>query len=186
MNTPSARMNTALCRLAYEDSIEAVARLATYSTSRPLKIFGRGEYYTISSELSKKDLIVLAISIRRLAELTKSQAILKAHELAHRMPASSSPSTDHKISCWKLIGNIIHSVEIEVFKDVGRLLYGYTDILKAMENKEEIDVAITLKSDKDPEKLFRLNDFIIEINKYLEEANDILSDNGIFVGSTYE
>ncbi|MDK4701291.1 hypothetical protein PH562_03510 [Rhizobium sp. CNPSo 4062] len=179
-------MNAALCRLAYEDSVEALARLAAYSTSRPLKIFGYGEYYTISSELCKKDLIVLAISIRRLAELTKSQDILKAHEFVHRMPTSSSLSTDHKISCWKLIGNIIHSVEIEIIKDVGMLLYGYTDILKVMENKEEIDVAITLKSDKDPEKLLRLNDFIIEINKYLEEANDILSDNGIFLGSAYE
>lgn len=179
-------MNAALCRLAFEASVEAIARLAAYSTSRPLKAFGYGEYYSISSELCKKDLIMLAISVRRLAELTKSQHNLRAYEFIHRMPTSPSPSTDHKISCWKLIGNIIHSIEIEIIKDVGVFLYSRTDMLKAMDSVEEIDVAIILKSDKDPEKLFKLNDFIIEINKYLEEANDILSDNGIFLGSAYE
>lgn len=184
---PTVKMNAALCRLAYEDSVEALARLAAYSTSRPLKIFGYGEYYTISSELCKKDLIILAISIRRLAELSKSQDILKTYEFSCHVPTSSHPaSRDYKISCWKIIGNIIHSIEIEAIKDIGMFLYAFSDPLKAIESKEEIDVAITLKSDKGPQKIFRLNDLIIEINKYIEDASDILSDSGIFLGSAYE
>jgi hypothetical protein len=182
MSTTSSKLNGQLCTHSYNEAVERIARLASYSTSRNLKIIGFGDYFSIAEELCKKDLIILAISIRRLAEMTKSIHALKNKRIRAGNKNQSVPLSDSQENFWNIIGNIIHGVEIDVFKDIGK--YVEKDMFKAVNNMEEIDAAICIKSDKFSAKI-QLTDFLKCLNTYLEEAEEILSDNRIFVGSLY-
>ncbi|MBC7314198.1 MAG: hypothetical protein H5U11_17055 [Rhizobium sp.] len=77
MTERKQKLDAQLCKHSYDEATERVSRLASYATSRSLKKIGFGDYYSLAEELCKKDIIVLSISIRRLAEMTKSAAHLK-------------------------------------------------------------------------------------------------------------
>ncbi len=185
MRSPHKRsLDRVLCRHAFDDAVVATARLAAFSTSRSLKSIGHGEYYNISSDLCKKDLLIAAISIRKLAELTNTTSALKSKQIRF-FDSKKQKESAQSISSWDLIGNIIHGIELEIVKDTMFLL-SFTDILEAINNTEEIDAIVIIKSDKFPRKLFQLNDFISHLNDYTEEANEEMASNGVFLGSLYE
>jgi len=182
-----ADINKSLSKHAYSDALEAISRIACFTTSRNLKVLGRGEYYTIGQELLKKDLLILAISVRRLAELTQSQDILKnkAVNIRARHRAKNQEKAE---SCWNLIGNIVHGVDVTIFKDVGymKLRAEILDFDTYYHTTDECDAALSITSDKHGSKTLKLTDFLVQINSYVEEANEILSDNGIYIGSGWE
>ncbi len=60
------------------------------------------------------------------------------------------------------------------------------DLIKAIKSREEVDAAICIKSDKFDRKIFKLVDFCSQLNDALDQINDVMSDNGIFLGSAYE
>ncbi len=184
MTNVKLKLNPQLCKHSYNEAVERIARLASYATSRSLKHLGFGDYFSLAEELCKKDLIVLSISIRRLAEMTKSQTNLKKQRIkALRVDADEARRVGDE-NCWDLLGNIIHGIEIDVFKDIGK--FTSKDIFEVMENKEEIDAALSIKSDKFHAKTFALTDLLRGLNDYLDEADQILADHKIFVGSLYE
>ncbi|BCH59153.1 hypothetical protein RvVAT039_02620 [Agrobacterium vitis] len=178
-------LDRALCRHAFDDTVVSTARLAAYSTSRSLKAIGHGEYYNISEDICKKDLLILSISVRKLAEITETTSKLKEKSIQCMKPEQEKNNIS-SISVWDLIGNIIHGVEIDVVKNIGMALYAHSDPLKASRSKEEIDAAVIIKSDKFPRRAFKLNDFISHINTYTDEANDKMSEHGIYLGSGFE
>jgi len=181
-----ADLNKNLSKHAYSDAVEAISRVACFTTSRNLQFLGRGEYYTIAEELFRKDLLVLGISVRRLAELTKSQNMLQSRTIKI-LTHQNDQVTERIDTCWNLIGNIVHGLEIEIYKDLGRwaLRMGNIDFHTYWEATEESDAAISIKSDKHGYKSLKMSDFLVKINSYVEEANEVLSDNGIYVGSTW-
>lgn len=178
------KLNAQLCKHSFNEATERVARLASYATSRSLKKIGFGDYYSIAEELCKKDLIILSISIRRLAEMTKSSSELKKLQIKAITIDNDKNHVKTRENCWDIIGNILHGVEIDVMKDVGK--YTSADIFEAMNNKDEIDAALTIESDKFHRKMFSAVEFLRCINTFLEKSEDILSENKIFVGSLYD
>ncbi|MBW8283196.1 MAG: hypothetical protein K0M55_06305 [Rhizobium sp.] len=184
MTERKQKLDAQLCKHSYDEATERVSRLASYATSRSLKKIGFGDYYSLAEELCKKDIIVLSISIRRLAEMTKSATHLKELKVRSFNTDNEKNHTETQESCWNIIGNILHGVEIDVMKDVGK--YTSADIFDAMNNYEEIDAALSIKSDKFHKKTFSAVEFLICINTFLDGAEDILSKNRIFVGSLYE
>ncbi|KKX34079.1 hypothetical protein [Rhizobium sp. LC145] len=178
------KLNPQLCKHAYDEAVERIARLAAYATSRSLKILGFGDYFSLAEELCKKDLIILAISVRRLAEMTKSTSELKNLRIKAMITDERGNHTGGQENCWDIVGNILHGVEIDVFKDVGK--YISEDFMEIMRNKDEIDAAISIKSEKFHKKMFKLTDFLRCINEYLDKADETLSDNGIFVSDLYQ
>ncbi|AYD01217.1 hypothetical protein NCHU2750_18290 [Neorhizobium sp. NCHU2750] len=116
--------------------------------------------------------------------MTKSQSALKSKQVRSAYKDASGKHQSRQENCWDIIGNILHGVEILIYKDVGK--YVETDIMKIVENTDEIDAAIAIKSDKFSQKVFRLTDFLKCLNEYLDDANDILAQNKIFVGSLYK
>lgn len=61
---------------------------------------------------------------------------------------------------------------------------GRIDLNKWLDIREEIDAAISIKSDKFDRKYFALTDLLVAINTYIESVSD--SVEGIFLGSAYE
>ena len=61
---------------------------------------------------------------------------------------------------------------------------GRIDLIKWLDTKEEIDTAISIKSDKFDWKYFSLIDLLSAINNYIESVSD--SIEGVYLGSTYE
>ncbi|MBW6422625.1 hypothetical protein KX729_14295 [Rhizobium sp. XQZ8] len=184
MTSRVQNLNAQLCKHSYSEAVIAIARLASYATSRSLKHLGFGDYFWLAEELCKKDLILLSISIRRLAEMTKSSSNLKKLRLKAVLTDSDKKREITQENCWNIVGNIIHGVEIDVFKDIGK--FAAKDIFEVMENKEEIDAALSVKSDTFHQKTFALIDLLRCLNTYLDDADDILAENKIFVGSLYE
>jgi CRISPR/Cas system CSM-associated protein Csm2 small subunit len=178
------KLNSQLCSHAYNEAVEKIARLAAYATSRSLAAVGFGDYFHLAEELAQKDLIILCISTRRLAEMTKSNSNLKKKQVKSAYKKTDGTHHTTQVNCWDIIGNILHGVEIVIYKDTGK--YTEKDILKAIENTDEIDAAISIKSDKFERKIFSLTDFLKCLNDYIDEANDILADNKIFLGSYYK
>ncbi|MCZ7471937.1 hypothetical protein M0412_02780 [Agrobacterium sp. O3.4] len=175
-----------LCKHAYADAVEAISRLASYATSRSLKILDHGEYYSVAENLCRKDLLILCISARRFAEITQTVPILKSKNVRISGEPSANSGKGRVDSAWNIIGNVIHGNEITVFKDFGTMEYvaGRIDLNKWLDIKEEIDAAISIKSDKFDRKYFALTDLLVAINTYIESVSD--SVEGIFLGSAYE
>ncbi len=175
-----------LCKHAYTDTIESISRLASYATSRNLKALGYGEYYNIAENLCRKDLLILCISTRRFAEITNTQSELKSRTVSISDDVAKSQGGTRSDSAWNIIGNIIHGNEMKVFKDLGTMNYtaGQIDLVKWLDTKEEIDTAISIKSDKFDWKYFSLIDLLSAINNYIESVSD--SIEGVYLGSTYE
>jgi len=63
---------------------------------------------------------------------------------------------------------------------------GIIGLYEAVQEKEETDALITIKSDKFPEKSFNLTELCTKINEILDEINDFMGDNGLYFGSIYE
>ena len=178
------RLNEQLCKHAYYETTERIARLACFATARSIEKIGFGEYCILSEELAKKDLIILSISLRRLSELTSSQGNLKSENIKIMKKSKSKNYSEHSDSCWNLIGNLIHGQEITITKEIpGKIS---DDILEMIQNTIEIDALISIKSDKFERKIFSAVDFIKAVNNYMETAESILSDSKIFVGSLYQ
>lgn len=79
-------------------------------------------------------------------------------------------------------------MDIDVIKNLGMRLYTLDqeqDLLKALDNKDEIDTVLSVKSDKFHRKYLKLLDLCEKINEVIEEINDVMSDNGVFLGSGY-
>ncbi|GEO86759.1 MULTISPECIES: hypothetical protein [Alphaproteobacteria] len=178
-------LDKTLCRHAFDDAVVAIARLAAFSTSRSLKAIGHGEYYTISADLCKKDLLIAAISVRKLSEITSTSSTLKNNSVRF-LENKTQQKLASSISVWDLIGNIIHGVELEIIKNIGMFMFASTDPLRAMNSTDEIDAAVIIKSDKFDRRAFKLNDLISHVNTYIEEANDEMAKHRIFLGSGYE
>ena len=111
-------LNAALCKHAFATSVEALARLACYATSRNLKSIGYGEYYSVAEELCRSDIINLSISIRRMSELTKCQNILKEKSIEIIEFSSGKSKTDQSVrrtdSCYclsRLLREPLHVVK---------------------------------------------------------------------------
>ncbi|MDO1584424.1 hypothetical protein [Rhizobium oryzicola] len=157
--------------------------MACFATSKNIEKIGNGEYQIVSEELAHKDLIILAISIRRLAELTKSQHLLKKRNL--KIVKSESYKNDQQATdnCWNIIGNIIHSQDIVLTKHIPQCLSN--DIYEMMKNRIEVEAIIDVKSDRKHTKTFSAVHFLKELVSYMEEIEDILSDNKIYVGSLF-
>lgn len=183
MTAVELNLNSQLCKHAYSEAVERIARLASYASSRSLQHLGFGEYFSLAEELCKKDLIILSISIRRLAEMTKSATILKNLRVKSVVTHPDNSKSITQENCWDIIGNILHGVEIDVFKDVGK--YASKDLLEVIQNKDEIDAALSIRSEKFHRKTFALIDLLRCLNSFLDEAEDILAKNRIFVGSLY-
>ncbi|GAK69296.1 hypothetical protein RRU01S_04_01180 [Agrobacterium rubi TR3 = NBRC 13261] len=175
-----------LCKHAYNDTIEAVSRLAAYATSRSLKILGHGEYYTVAENLCRKDLLILGISARRFAEISQTTSSLKSRNVRISDQVSKEAGEKKSDSAWNIIGNIIHGNEITIFKELGKLEYAADriDIFTSVTMTEEFDAAISIKSDKFERKYFILTDLLGAINSYIEEVSD--SIDGVYLGSAYE
>ncbi|WEX86374.1 hypothetical protein PZN02_002653 [Sinorhizobium garamanticum] len=60
------------------------------------------------------------------------------------------------------------------------------DLIRAINSREEVDAVIGIKSEKFNRKLFKLTEFCAQINDALDEINDVMSNNGVFLGSAYE
>ncbi|MEJ8311414.1 hypothetical protein [Agrobacterium larrymoorei] len=180
------RVDRDLCKHAYADTIESISRLASYATSRSLKALGYGEYYNIAENLCRKDLLILCISTRRFAEITNTVSELKSRTVSISDDVAKSQGGTRSNSAWNIIGNIIHGNEMKVFKDLGTMNYavGEIDLIKWLDTKEEIDTAISIKSDKFERKYFSLIDLLSAINNYIESVSD--SIEGVYLGSSYE
>ncbi len=115
--------------------------------------------------------------------MTKTTEKLKRLILKSVNTDNSGNHHQTKENCWDLVGNILHGVEIDIFKDVGK--YKSANIIEAIENTDEIDAAFSVKSDKYARKMFSSIDFLRCVNQFLEDAEEVLSENKIFVGSLY-
>jgi hypothetical protein len=189
IQTKNSKLDKSLCRHAYHSAVESLARLSCYATSRNLIAIGHGEYYAVAEELFKKDILEIAISIRRLSELTGTQSVLKSTNMKVVQKDKETEIARKSDSLWNIIGNIIHGVQIDVVKSIGFMEYldgKNTDLLKAIENKDEVDAMITIKSDKFSLKAFNSVEFCAKINIALDHINDHMADNGLFLGGAYE
>jgi hypothetical protein len=177
----TGKLNEQLCKHSYYETNERIARMACFSTSKNIEKIGYGEYQTVAEELAHKDLIVMAISVRRLAELTKSQNLLKKRNLHIVKSDSRDNSQMTNDNCWNLIGNIIHGQEIGITKEIPR--YISENLFEMIRNRIEVEAIIDVKSEKSQIKVFSAVHILKELVSYMEEVEDILSKNKIFVGS---
>jgi hypothetical protein len=130
----------------------------------------------------------MAISVRRLAELTRNEKILKSKIIKIVIIEDKIESERKTENVWNIVGNVIHGAKIETEKRLGIMKYhmGIIGLYEAVQEKEETDALITIKSDKFPEKSFNLTELCTKINEILDEINDFMGDNGLYFGSIYE
>lgn len=189
-------MNKDMCVQAYNDSTEAVARLASFCTSDYIKKIGSGYYQSRASTLASRDMILMCISLRRLAELTSQQTVLRQdqiHAFVPKLRGSRLEIADsgQSYSAWDVIGNVVHARLLEIVTDDAQLKHllsmtkDFDSLWQAIENKRQIEPVCFIQSDKGT-KGFRSLHLIRTAVKFLEEIEDVLADNKIFVGEGFD
>ncbi|WP_204310733.1 hypothetical protein, partial [Escherichia coli] len=78
----------------YNDSVDAVARLATFCTSDYVKKIGHGQYEDRAVSMASRDMMLMCISLRRLAELTATQAMLRQEQIRAFTPKRQGENLD--------------------------------------------------------------------------------------------
>jgi hypothetical protein len=189
-------MDKDLCKQAYNDSTEAVARLASFCTADYIKQLGHGYYESRAAALAARDTMLLCISLRRLAELTATQGHLQkevVHAFVPKMLGKRLEVVDAGVSysAWDVIGNVIHAKLLLIIKDDAELkrwlsmTMDYESIFEALTNRQQIEPLFFIKSDK-AAKGFRSLHLIKAAVRYLEAVEDVLSDNKIYVGDEFD
>ena len=185
-------MDKFLCTQAYNDSVDAVARLATFCTSDYVKKIGHGQYEDRAVSMASRDMMLMCISLRRLADLTATQAMLRQEQIRAFTPKRQGENLDvadagHGYSAWDILGNVIHAKLLLIVTDdaeLKHLLYATNDIdsiLQAITKRKQIEPVCFIKSDKGA-KGFRSLHLVKAAVRYLEDIEDVLGDNRIFVG----
>lgn len=191
-------MDKQLCSQAYKDVIEYSARIACYATSNISEQIGHGHYESRARELAVRDVIILCISVRRLAELTKTFPLLKKYNFMSCTPHRRNESlefdeSDHSLNLLKVINGIIHSnliyiasTDEEFYSIFQREEDGIRYLYDRVMNRKSITPILIIKSDRGFLAPFQLFRFVHALISYSDEADDVLADNNIFVGQLYE
>lgn len=168
------------------------ARLASYGTASPIQEIGYGDFLEIAKELAHRDILFLAISIRRLSELTSTQKLLKTlhmpnkPEIDWKTKASQSVKLKDGIDCWALFGKIIHSHDFFIIKDTVTLkvfsrkkgVGAGNSQVDLLQNKD-IRAICAVKSDRGPIVLFSIADLVERSVDYLDEIKDIFMEKNV-------
>jgi hypothetical protein len=187
-------LDAELCKQAFYDSTEATARLAAFCTARYSEVIGHGYYETRATELAIRDTILLCISLRRLAELTKTQKKLKAEELRSFIAKRDETGlyfedSDYRYNLWEIIGNIVHAKNMIIINDdiTFKQRFGHAEkdievLFRLIHQRKHVESVFLIESDRGDIKFFRGINLIKSVVDYLDKAEDTLSDNGIYVG----
>jgi hypothetical protein len=187
-------MNELAAKIAFNDSIELSARLASFATARFHSLGTNSTIESVSEELAHRDVLGLALSLRRLSEIALLQKELQSCEI----PEVGAASPDQQIGFFpigklitlhRLIGILIHSLTFELYKNSGKvrvhLSQGNNDVFedyKLLVAGEHIDAVCLVQSDKSGKVLFPLKEFVAAALKFLDVAQTRLSDEGVYVG----
>ena len=192
LNEPSAKQ-------AYFDAIEMCARLASYSTALCLLKIGYGDYLERADELAHRDIIYLALSLRRLSEVIKNTELLKAMKVSAQpnitweTQSDFARNTTKQNDVWSLIGKIIHCREFLIIRDnltlnryhqhgskkVAESKLTTEEEISFTESAKDLPAICLVKSDKKNVVLFGISDFVAVAVDYLDQAKDLLEDEGV-------
>jgi hypothetical protein len=190
-------MDEGLCRQTYGDIVDLCARLAAYGTSSFPDLIGHGHYESRAKELATRDIIFLAISVRRMAELTKSYALLKGKSIprftAHRRDKRLEiEEADESFDAWMVVGNIIHAKTIKILKDdadfvitLGRRPENTIESYNLLMNRHNLNGIVIIESDRGEYSFFEIYKFIKVIVDFTDDIDDLLADNKIYVGEGF-
>ncbi|MGV0819295.1 hypothetical protein [Martelella sp. AMO21009] len=170
------KFNEILCKYAYNDATEHLARSAAFATSRSANSIGSGRYLDIAEELFRRDMTLLALSLRRLAELTYEPAILKQKQIKITQNSITKNDNIHNI-----IGNLIHGSNFSLLKNIRKTTMDINEIINSPDR--EIDIIFSIKNEKFPSKFIKSVEFLEAVNESLDEFEDILADGGVYVGT---
>jgi hypothetical protein len=187
-------INKDAARFAFDETIEHTARVAAFASSSMIDFDKEKHVVYFAEKLCHRDLTMLALSMRRLAELCSLQENLKKAFIPHVRPYTILEKTGFypikkKSNIWALIGVIIHHLDFRIFKTDAsvRALLGYFkgDVFshyQALTKSKDIVAACLIKSDKGEPVLFSIGDFVREAAEFINVAEAKLSDLEVYVG----
>ena len=186
-------MNKAIIKHAYEASIDRIARLTTYVMAKSL--------HTADEEVSERcrrlavdDLILLAISMRRVVEVTNLVALCQNKHVSTAMFGVENNHVEvyrvDNVSVWQALGVIIHSRTIEVWDDEIQLIVldqfrrrnGASEMLESVVGvkSKRIDPICYIKSDKQGICIC-LDELCWRSGELLEAVRDACDEQNIFL-----
>ena len=176
----------------YNASLDMCARLGAYASARFLEFTGDGDYLQKADELAHRDLLLLAISMRRLAELTSTRDLLQGkyfREGPYFSPDDKSGFASRfkaEINCWDILNKVIHGRDFFAFKtdhDVRKLaIKSDAEIeswYRSYQVRKDIPAMFAVKSDRGTMELFTTAALIAKCVEYLDEAKELLLEEGI-------
>ncbi len=192
---PKPKIDKASAKLAFNETLEHSARVAAFSNANFTSAVGRSQVVYKAEELAQRDLILLALSTRRLAELCELKQSLQTLYVAHVRPYTKLDTAGFypikkRSSMWILIGMMLHHLEFKVYKNDAAVksLLGFfkgdiCSAYKAGTSSRDVAAACYIRSDKGEPILFSISDFVRHITKFIEVAEDTLGDFEIYVGN---
>jgi len=186
-------MHKAIIRHAYEATIDRVARLTTYVMAHEL---GDSEYELTERcrRLAIDDLILLAVSMRRLIEATKLVAICQNAQISTAKflveDYRANVFRDEKTSVWETLGTIIHSRSIQIWDNEVQLVVLERFTRDAIDDEtlrlksKRLNPICYIKSDKKQTCIF-LDELCSRSTEILENVRDECDKNKIYLDSMF-
>jgi hypothetical protein len=180
--------------LAYHDSLESVARLASFATAKFRAEIGIFGLITRARELAQRDIVMLALSVRRLSEICGMLDKLEDFNVTIVEPESRNEiygfyPTGKSVTLRSALGKIIHHKEFQVFNDdagVKRLfglfkddVFGYYN---ALTSAKDISAVCYVKSDRGDPITFSISSFVRQTSEFLQHTESHLADHEVYVG----
>jgi len=189
------KLDKEAAKIAFQETLELSARVAAFATANFVAGIGYGQIIRRAEELAQRDLVLLALSTRRLAELCELKQSLKKMYVAHVRPFTKQDGAGFypikkKSSVWTLIGVILHHLQFSVFKNdtAVKLLLGHfkEDIVghyRALLKAKDITAVCYIQSDRGGPFLFSIAELVRLITDFIETAEEVLGDSDVYVGS---
>ena len=175
-----------LIRHAYEQTVDACARLASFATGTPTRT--SGPINERQEALAVEDLIAFAIHARRLVgNTTQSKRISTVEMMVHGPKATKKPK-----SLYKVINVLVHNDRIEICRTEARRLTmagaaidELIPIFAGQVPNRSFPPLVVISSPKERPIVFELR-HMIEVfqNKVLEAVIDFCAEQNLFLDET--
>lgn len=195
------RMSSDLTFL-YDQVLESLVRVHAYGrwVDREDANEAAEDVDHMATLLARRDLLVLAASLRNFSELSRTSPQLRQESISLletvvpvRPPfIQRARGGKNSISLYSALSRILHSVLTEISSD-GRCVFMFCrglekskiSIINYIHNNEiEIGTIIYTINDQDDQSMFLLNDLLFSIERYLDYSIRELATKNVFVSKS--
>ena len=186
-----------ILRRSFTRAAEACVRIGNFGAATKRPTTDEGLFFEdLSDSLAHDDLIELAVSARRLAEVGNFSKLARKRKLTLLMPVQFSPTkwkmqtTSGRLELYQLFDQLLHSTRFEVVSSdfkikslVGNLKGNIADQYYEAKYKTDFKPVVLIRTTDTPIVMLDVEEISSKCMSFLDHVSDQLSEQEIWLGN---